>query len=221
MIPINRCGPATIGAVAALTALLLTSGCGSGGSSSQISNCSLDTFVPNYARHVDNLLQWASFPVTIFFIRDANYSQGRQNTAITGFDQWVAATNSAITYQVVTASSGADITVKFDPSTANGLTELHFAGFQMHEADISIGVQNLAAVDIQCVAAHEFGHALGINGHSDAAGDLMFPVHVVGDPCPITTRDLNTMKTAYCNVFTRAGRIRPREIGPIQTVQIH
>lgn len=219
MLP-NRNGAPVAGMLLALGALLISSGCGSGGTATQISNCSLDSFTPNYARNVDNLLEWPSFPVTIFFVRDASYSQSRQNIAQAGFDQWVDATGGALSYQIVSSTADADITVKFDPSTANGLTELHFSGLQMRSADMEIGVQNLAASDIQCVAAHEFGHALGINGHSDDADDLMYPVHVVGDTCVVTTRDLNTMKTAYCDVFTRSVRRRTQVSGPTRTVRI-
>lgn len=208
-------------ALAATAAMLISAGCGSGsGSLGQISECSLDSFTPNYAHNVANLLTWPSFPIRVFFIQDANFSTNRKNIAINGFDQWVTASASALSFQVVISSSTADVTVKFDPTTSNGLTELHFTGLQMQSADMTIGTRDLLSADIRCVAAHEFGHALGINGHSDDPNDLMHAVHVVGDSCPVTQRDLNTMKTGYCGIFTRAAHIRTRGTGPVMTVRI-
>jgi predicted Zn-dependent protease len=70
-----------------------------------------------------------------------------------------------------------------------------------------IAVAGVTAADLQSVAAHEFGHALGIDGHSDDPGDLMYPVEIRmigpdGNPVPapvhsVTLRDLNTLALCY------------------------
>ncbi len=91
----------------------------------------------------------------------------------------------------------------------------------MTHADMEIGIKNVGAADVQCVAAHEFGHALGIDGHSDNSSDLMYAVHVIGEPCPLTQHDLNTMKTGYCGVFSRAAGPHRRPSGPESIVTIH
>ena len=52
---------------------------------------------------------------------------------------------------------------------------------------------------LQTVIAHEVGHALGIAGHSNDAGDLMYTSgNSSGYP---TTEDRNTIKTAYASHF--------------------
>ena len=202
--------------------LLVLSGCGGGGGSSQVAVCSLDSFTPNYAHNVSHLFNWNHFPLQVAFLQDANYTQARQNIAMAGFDQWVTASGSAMTYQVVTDSSTADVTVKFDPATTDGLTNLHFSGLTMTHADVNLGIKNLGSSDLQCVAAHEFGHVLGIDGHSDLQNDLMYPIHFVGVVCPVTTRDLNTIKTAYCNTFGRSvATPTPSPKSPERVIQIH
>jgi hypothetical protein len=203
--------------VACLLALM-SSGCGSGGST-PISFCSLTSFTPNYADKVDHLLTWSTFPIRVYFVRNANYTQILQDIAISGFDQWVQATGGAASYQVVNSAANANLTVAFDPTTANGVTVLHFSGLNLNSADMTIGIKNIGAQDIECVAAHEFGHALGIDGHSDQQSDLMFPVHIVGAPCPLTQRDVNTLETGYCHLFGRSDKRRsvPEYHGPEQT----
>jgi hypothetical protein len=60
---------------------------------------------------------------------------------------------------------------------------------------------------------HEFGHALFLNGHSEDSGDLMFFQASPSLLKPITTRDLNSLETAYCGDFNgRATRVRPKNL---------
>ena len=60
----------------------------------------------------------------------------------------------------------------------------------------------------QETSAHEFGHALGMNGHSDDTNDVMFTAHLIDSMKPLTTRDINSLKTAYCGQFGRAAPLR-------------
>jgi predicted Zn-dependent protease len=206
-----------------MSAILLFPGCGSGSGGGVITNCDIDAFTPNYARQLNHLLNWSSFPLTVFFVRDANHSTARQNLAIAGFDQWVAATNGVLDYSVVNDESSADLVVRFDPTTANGATTIHFSGLTLSSAEMELGVLNQTAADLQCVAAHEFGHALGIDGHSDDEDDLLYPIHFVGSVCPITQRDLNTIRTGYCHLFGRAAACCSSPAvakGPLQSKRI-
>lgn len=49
---------------------------------------------------------------------------------------------------------------------------------------------------IPAAARHEFGHALGIWGHSPVSNDVMY-FSQVAEPPPISTRDINTLKHIY------------------------
>jgi hypothetical protein len=53
--------------------------------------------------------------------------------------------------------------------------------------------RSLAPDDVERVAAHEMGHALGL-GHSDAPGDLMYPLNTARALSP---RDYRTMEALY------------------------
>ena len=46
-------------------------------------------------------------------------------------------------------------------------------------------------------AAHEFGHALGIDGHSENSADIMAYSAAVYNLTGLSTRDINTIKTDY------------------------
>ena len=198
---------------------VLGPGCGGGGGgTSSIAVCSLDSFTPNYATKVSHLLNWNSFPLRVFFVQDANFSQARRVLALAGFDQWVTASNSTISYSEVSTTANADITVTFDPTTQNGVTQIRFQGLNMVSAEMGLGVKNQTDMDLMCIASHEFGHAIGIDGHSDIEADLMYPIHFIGTVCPVTARDLNTIKTGYCHLFGRAIREQfKRPTGPVQT----
>ena len=184
-------------------------GCGGGGDTtpSRI-DCSSTEFVPNYVSDLDHLYAWSSFPITVAFVADSNLTSTRRATAIAGFNEWVSASGSIFHYNVINDVSSADLTVRFDPTTPDSVTQMTTSGATLIHADMALGLQdpeNTAIqqplADLQCSAAHEFGHTLGIGGHSQDPGDLMYFAHIIGQPCPLTTRDLNTAKSAYCGLF--------------------
>jgi hypothetical protein len=196
--------------VLALAALM--AGCGGGGAGAGEQRvCSADTFVPNYVRQLDQLLYWERFPVSVYFERNANYSDYYRTLALQGFDQWVEATGSVARYREISSPDGAQIRVSFKPDTRNGLTTYRYypSSGRLVSAKVEIGVQGNNPTDIRSVAAHEFGHALGIAGHSTDPEDMMFATYITDVPLQITQNDLNTMKTAYCNYFLGRTRLKP------------
>jgi len=140
---------------------------------------------------------WPTFPIYVYFVHDDNYSKRREACARRGFDSWVEATDGFIDYTVTANRDKAQIVVRFNPDTANGITEQRFRGNTMRSAHISLGAREGVGYDMEAVAAHEFGHALGIGSHSPNEHDLMFPVHVAGTSYCITEHDLHTLATAY------------------------
>lgn len=138
-------------------------------------------------------------------------TKGRKDAVQAGFDQWVHATKDFVHYQVVTKPALAEVTVAFlphesvpDQGGACGHTTVAFLNLTLNSADIVLATTDVTPMDLQATAAHEFGHALGIDGHSDDPGDLMYAVLIrsaAADlPLPshtLTARDLNTLKVCY------------------------
>jgi hypothetical protein len=184
-----------------LVALLL----GSGGVSrtQQVQICTEDSFTPNYISQLPALLRWRSLPIKVYFVRDNHYTARRQQLAVEGFNKWVHITNKRLQFSLVESEREAQLLVRFDPSTRAGRTEYTYypERREIVRAEMVVGVQGDSAIDIQSVAMHEFGHALGIAGHSSDPRDVMYPRYRVGVLASITTRDLNTVKTAYCELF--------------------
>lgn len=186
-------------------AVLLLHGCGGGTQSGGFAVCTQDTFTPNYVRDIDFLLRWSSFPVRVYFEKDENYRLEYQQMAEEGFKQWVSASGGVVQYRVSDTPERVHITIRFDPTTRNGFTNYRYYTDSrlMNEATVWIGIKDDSPIDIQSVAAHEFGHAIGISGHSTDSGDMMYPTFVTGVPLGVTGRDLNTLKTAYCSLFPK------------------
>ena len=164
-------------------------------------------FTPNYIDQLNPPLMWkhtsgSPFHVTVYFPRDGSYTVSRHSAAVQGFNMWVQALNNRIQFQEITSPSSPDITVTFDPSTANGYTLFGRIG-DIIQPDIkmTLGFQDVGLSFVQGSAAHEFGHALGINGHSTDPNDLMYVSAAPDKVFNITTRDLNTVKTIYRDLF--------------------
>lgn len=114
-----------------------------------------------------------------------------------GFNRWSFMANHGLTFKVVASPAAADIVVFWwynagTPGlTFNGRTRKIIMQFDTYgrsaEADVATNLADLAA--------HEFGHALGVLGHSEKAGDLMSP-GVLPRTNP-TQRDRDTMIALY------------------------
>lgn len=177
-------------------------------------------FAPNYVRELRPLTRWTLFPLAVYFVRNGDYTPDRQRAATAGFNRWVQATGSAISYRLVSDPTIANVTVRFDPTKCDGITYTEIVASRIEKADISLGVafpgrdsECMPLLDLACVAAHEFGHALGINGHSSDPSDIMYFQHTVGQPWTLTRRDLNTLRADYARLFGAASLTAARPPG--------
>ncbi len=180
--------------------------CGGGGTRTATQQvCSADTFQPNYVKSLERLLywEWEAFPVRVYFVRDEHYSELLRTYALNGFVQWVEASANKIQFVEVENPDDAQITVRFDPQSTGGLTTYSYypSSGRLVKAEIKVGIASSNPVDIQSVSAHEFGHALGIAGHSPNPNDMMYPTYVSNRPLQVTEQDFNTLRTAYCALF--------------------
>ena len=233
------------GTLSSLFLIAGLSGCGAGGGSapgsgSRIAStstgasdgCVTKAFAPNYSGDTDpktgkaNVLRtWNALPLRIYFAPGDLLTPARQSAALAGFDWWVAAENGAVSYLITTDAASADVTVSFEQSgeTEYGaLTTYQYdANAHLTQAAITFNVAyiNRDAL-LTPAAAHEFGHALGIDGHSVNAADVMAYSAGVYNLTGLSTRDINTIKTDY-NCAAAARSVATRKNGAVRSVAIY
>ena len=212
---------ASMGLLIFLTPLLI-SGCGSGSSGGgqqqeTVRVCAAGTFNPSYASQLA-LRRWQNVPVTVSFTNNDEFTAfGSRFTDVSrdAFTEWATATNGVVSYRETSDVQQANIVVTIvllsgPPSVGDtlGVTTTKRSGNRMTSAKIRLNIwPNMTRAEVfagfKATAAHEFGHALGIEGHSDNENDLMFAAHSTSEGGEVTQRDLNTLKTAYCDRFGR------------------
>ena len=193
-------------------------GCGGGGGgSSSTSTPAASSFTPNYVASVTPY-HWATLPVRVYFANDLTLTPKggaatRLNTLFqSGFDRWPAATGGVVSYQVVTDPALAQITVTTVPvpdpagQAETGVTTVAHTGSVLTAATMQIfvwpDITNTELTQGQvATATHEFGHALGIGGHSPVSTDEMFVLHNPDQDVLLSERDVNTIKTIYSPLF--------------------
>ncbi len=211
-----------LGTAAALGLSGLLAGCGGGSSSSTSPGGAyqpdLSRFTPNYAANI-TLYHWPTLPVRVYFANDLTVtptggSPTRVNDLIlTGFNRWPAATGGVVGFTQVMDPSQAQITVStvaipdptglsetgktsVTPGPGNVLTSATIQIYIWPDITVPELTQGLLAT-----SAHEFGHALGIGGHSPDPGDVMYASHDPNADVPLSARDVNTIKTIYYFLF--------------------
>ena len=174
--------------------------------------CSVNSFVPNFATETDpatnlpnQLFHWTAFPAHVYFVPGSYLTPGLKAQTLAGFDWWEQATGSATQYQEVATAAAANIVVQYEArgdTNYGAITEYHTNGKrQLSAVTITFNMTYLVNVDnITPVAAHEFGHALGIGGHSTDTNDVMSSSPQVYTRYMLSVRDVNTLKTAYCGL---------------------
>ena len=83
-------------------------------------------------------------------------------------------------------------TVMRDPDAAAASSPFTVKVILMLEGDGTIG--ELSQEEMRTVCLHEFGHAIGLWGHSPHPGDISYPTATAQHP---TTRDITTLRKLY------------------------
>ncbi len=228
-----------------LSCLVGLSGCGGGGGTAGGGNspvastalgsadgCVTKAYAPNYSGDTDpktgkvNVLRtWLGLPLRVYFAPGTLLTPERQSAAVAGFNWWTAAENGTISYTLTTDAASADITVSFEQSgeTEYGaLTTYHYdASNHLTTASITFNVNYINRDSVLTpAAAHEFGHALGIDGHSENPADIMAYSASVYNLSGLSTRDINTIKTDYSCGATKSAA-RPPKNAAVRAVAIY
>jgi predicted Zn-dependent protease len=138
-----------------------------------------------------------------------------KSVVLNGFNQWVKATESKISYVITDRRVNADIIIKWEQRAGSIQDEDSLAVTDL-TYNPKIGTMSKAIMvfyiwdemsasqalhGLKKTAAHEFAHALGMRGHSGNPNDVMFDDYDPDKFSPLTKRDVNTMKTQYCSLF--------------------
>lgn len=156
-------------------------------------------------------LLWSKFPIQVYVERpvDANKSE-----------EWVAAVLDVVRewgvylpLEVVDSSEAADIRIlRRAPPLRQGVLrsrsgEATYELYARQDGDKTVSSHRFSVYlnptqvgkyisATAATARHELGHALGIWGHSLMETDVLYYSHV-GNPPPISARDVNTLKRVY------------------------
>jgi len=179
-----------------------------------------DGFQPGYLRPTFH--HWNHFPLNVHFDRHT-LSDADMILIRNGLDQWMRASGGAIRYNVTENADTADIEINTGEMELNrlGYTQVWWGS----DGVISRAVITLATFTLStdqrhlltATCTHEFGHALGMigqsdAGHSDNENDLMYST-ITSPQRIITERDMNTLTGLYPGLLSSEGKAR-RTLAP-------
>lgn len=229
---------------------MIALGCGGGGATTTggggLPLCGSTFSTPNYASAIDPgtgndnlLLRWETFPVPVQVKNAVNFTVGGTTTSTnTIVDDSLTAWENAIVSGLRFTGSGttptSGITIEWNkiggpPGGGDTL------GVTLITYSPSTGIIKMAEVtmnywDGMTVAevrgglthtlTHELGHATFISGHSPTSTDVMYYAASTTETKTITTRDANTLDTAYCGSFLKVLNPSSRTINDWVTKRI-
>ncbi|MBC8137246.1 MAG: matrixin family metalloprotease [Fibrella sp.] len=169
-------------------------------------------FAPNYATDLLNLRRWQKEELIIHVSSpEAKHNPCGRDYAIAmqaGVALWKPHVNGILNVRFTEIADEADIRVSFVPKGtlpdgAIGRTEVTYRNRDNVIVSATVRIdRTLKSSLLAQVAAHEFGHAFGMEGHSVVKNDLMYArAHL---PATITQRDANTLHLNYSLEAARA-----------------
>lgn len=207
-------------------------GCGGGGGGVSTGggnlNCGFNFATPNYVQDTDpasgdqNVTRfWKTFPITLGFKNEVSYNDS--GTTVTTSDQtrvamdrWVNAADGTALFNEISNANNAKIQVEVNQlsaepgaggTLAQTLITYYPSSGEIIRAEITLNTwpgmtRNQFVNGLKRTMAHEFGHALYLEGHSETLTDVMY---YQGNPSldqQLTTRDINSLQTAYCGDYS-------------------
>jgi len=170
---------------------------------------------PNYLTHVLHNgavihFDVAKMPLKVY-MENGNGIQGwtaeHNNTVLRAMQSWQSASRGRIRFTRVSTPNNADIMVRWQRDFAHdnylGVSPYKSYGNIIVQSDVNLAVYYpksatpMSLTDISTTALHEFGHALGLKGHSPYPTDVMYFSSNEFERTALSERDINTMQMLY------------------------
>lgn len=150
-------------------------------------------------------------PLKIYIDNSYNSKQIYIDAAKDALQAWKIASGSLLSFEFINDKELADVTILFSASASKtenqtlGLTQHSTRNGYIEKVSITLytlgsNYKILTANDIYNVALHEFGHMLGLWGHSDNKTDVMYSTYNMNSPnerISLSQQDKNTIKALY------------------------
>lgn len=134
-----------------------------------------------------------------------NWNNGLKQVVIDAMSTWSRATNGRVRFVQTYNESDADIVVRWQRNFSDnilGVSPWQSAGDTLIRSDIQLATfypdsgQPIPYNELQAIAIHEMGHAIGIKGHSPYPEDIMY-YSKSSRNSRISQRDVNTINLLY------------------------
>ena len=187
------------------------SGCGGGGGSSSTIEPSPDDYLIE-ALVDGQVVRWTR-PISVYMNQTDVPPTWKPAHAVMlqdGAAEWANAAPGRLSFNYITSRVDPCITIKWvtdhplgeDPPTI-GVSKLHLVtigGTQyIQRVEIALATTSggtpMPDAIMRLLSIHELGHAIGIWGHSDVEGDIMFPE--LGGQTGLSARDVTTINRLY------------------------
>ncbi|MDD3594038.1 MAG: tetratricopeptide repeat protein [Candidatus Gastranaerophilales bacterium] len=173
----------------------------------------IDNYVKNAITTSGELVVWnkQNMPLKIYIDNSLKVNNAYVDSAKTALSNWKESSEGNFDYVYTQEKPNADIVITFKgiaPKSQNqilGMTKHKSQNGYITAVQVDLYTQGpnykpLTPVDVYNVALHEFGHAIGIWGHSDNKSDIMYALYnQTGNPgrLQLSLRDKNTAKAIY------------------------